>query len=154
MSQQLTAAGASVASISPDGRPPFPAWYCPACDFQNTGVLFPKCEACENRLDNQGHDMVKEFREKLKMVMVEVFGEEVRGALRQRPAAGWVVRAGHSVVGAWMSLQVTEEMKKNMAREAADAQNKRRRLAKRKKKATGGWVTRVKGGQEVVPVGE
>lgn len=53
-------------------------WYCPACDFKNSGVLFPRCEACDNTLDPSGHDLVKELKAKLKVIMRDTWGDQVR----------------------------------------------------------------------------
>jgi hypothetical protein len=52
-------------------------WYCPACDYKNTALFFPRCEACDNTLDKLGKDMVKDLKAKFTAIMIQLWGDEV-----------------------------------------------------------------------------
>ncbi|CAM9736559.1 unnamed protein product [Chrysoparadoxa australica] len=47
------------------------SWHCPACSSENTAMTFPVCEMCGNSRDENGEDLEKVLKAKLKQMLFE-----------------------------------------------------------------------------------
>lgn len=50
-------------------------WYCPACDFKNSALMFPNCWLCGNVLDGEGQRLDVEELERQELLKVQAQSE-------------------------------------------------------------------------------